>query len=345
MERNSRRLDRYLILMALVASLMAASPYDYDPSPYLHPQRLVDIGGRRMNIYCFGRGSPAVILEAGLGDWIHTWRFVQPAVAHKTQVCSYDRAGMGFSDFAPPPRDATVVVSDLYRLLSNAHIRAPYVVVGSSVGGLYAQLFVDRYPSDVAGFVLVDPAELHNWDFRTLAPAVSNALAAWRRQSALCLAAVQRAPLEPSTKIYHDCVPAAADIASACKAGPGFCVLAKQVAAQNATRSYIIDFVSEQHSWGTKTASEVLSNKRSLGSMPLVVLTGARTFEDMAIPESQKVAAEKLWIQMHVRLAALSSRGKNVVVEGSGHVIQFDKPSAVVSAIETVVDQVREAER
>ena len=77
---------------------MAASPYDYDPSPYLHPQRLVDIGGRRMNMYCLGRGSPAVILEAGLGDWIHTWRFVQPAVAHKTQVCSYDRAGMGFSD-------------------------------------------------------------------------------------------------------------------------------------------------------------------------------------------------------------------------------------------------------
>jgi len=334
--------------MALVASLMAASPYDYDPSPYLHPQRLVDIGGRRMNLYCLGRGSPAVILEAGLGDWVHTWRFVQPAVAHKTQVCSYDRAGMGFSDFAPPPRDAAAVVSDLHRLLSNAHIGPPYVVVGMSIGGLYAQLFVDRYPRDVAGLVLVDPSELHSWDFRTVAPAFLNDLAAWQRQSAVCLAAVQRAPLEPGTQIYHDCVTAAAypDIGSACKAGPEFCVLAKLVAAHNATRNYIVDSVSEQQSWqDTKTAGEVLSNRRSLGSMPLIVLTGARTFLDMAIPESQKVAAEKLWIQMHDRLAALSSRGKNIVVKGSGHVIQRDKPSAVVSAIESVVDQVREAKR
>jgi hypothetical protein len=178
-----------------------------------------------------------------------------------------------------------------------------------------------------------------------VAPAVSNALVAWRHQSVLCLAAAQRAPLEPGTKFYRDCVPAAADIAPACKAGYGFCALAKQIAAQNATRNYIVDFVSEQESWGTTSASEVLSNKRSLGSLPLIVLTGAKTFEDMKIPESQKVAAEKLWIQMHDRLAALSLRGKNVVVQGSGHVIQFDKPGAIVSAIESVLDQVRGTKR
>jgi pimeloyl-ACP methyl ester carboxylesterase len=129
-----------------------------DVAPYLHAQRLVDIGGRRLNLYCIGRGSPAVILDAGAGDTAFTWRKVQPAIARFTRVCSYDRAGLGFSDGGPVPRDANAAVHDLHTLLQRAGISPPYVLVGHSEAGFYEPLYADRYPAQVAGMVLVDPS-------------------------------------------------------------------------------------------------------------------------------------------------------------------------------------------
>ena len=68
------------------------------------PGRLVDVGGHRLHIWCTGAGEPAVILETGLGGSTVGWGFVQPEVARFTRVCSYDRAGLGYSDPGPSPR-------------------------------------------------------------------------------------------------------------------------------------------------------------------------------------------------------------------------------------------------
>jgi pimeloyl-ACP methyl ester carboxylesterase len=116
---------KLLLIAALIGlSLTAASAEQpvFDPSPYLHAQRLIDIGGRRLNLYCSGSGSPTVILDAGLGGTTAVWRLVQGTIAKATRVCSYDRAGMGFSDAAPLPRDAAAVVTDLHALLEKAAI-------------------------------------------------------------------------------------------------------------------------------------------------------------------------------------------------------------------------------
>jgi pimeloyl-ACP methyl ester carboxylesterase len=249
---------------------------------------------------------------------------------------------MGLSDFARPPRDARAVTRDLHALLQNAGIRPPFVLVGSSLGGLYVVMYAKRYHKEVAGLVLVDPSEFHNWDFRAVAPSVVDQLAAWRRQSALCLTEVRRRPLIPGTTTYRDCVVGAEDVASACERGADACELAKRRTEHSARRAYITDFVSEQQSWGTRTATEILSDHRTFGSMPMIVLTGARTFAQMSdVPQHQRDSAEALWIQMHDRIATLSSRGKNFIVQDSGHVIQHDDPDAVISAIRTVVDQAR----
>src|SRR5579859_5973787 len=80
------------LLGASSSAVSAAPPLTFDASPYLQPARLVDIGGRRLNLYCTGEGSPTIILEAGLGDDLTTWRYVQPALARRTRVCAYDRA-------------------------------------------------------------------------------------------------------------------------------------------------------------------------------------------------------------------------------------------------------------
>lgn len=116
--------------------------------------RAVDIGGRGLNINCAGSGSPAVILESGGGGY--GWRKVQPEVAKFTTVCWYDRAGEGWSDPAPTARSSATIVHDLQELLQRAPVAGPYVLVGHSIGGEYVRIFTAKFPSEVAGVVLVD---------------------------------------------------------------------------------------------------------------------------------------------------------------------------------------------
>jgi pimeloyl-ACP methyl ester carboxylesterase len=119
---------------------------------------LVDVGGYRLAIYCIGEGSPAVVLETGLGAPSEYWAPVQQEIAGLTRVCRFDRAGRGKSDPAPAttPRTCTDMVAELRALLRNAGIPAPYVLVGNSLGGMNARLYAYEHPKEVAGLVLVD---------------------------------------------------------------------------------------------------------------------------------------------------------------------------------------------
>src|SRR3954468_10241000 len=107
-----------------------------DPA-YLKPQRLIDVGGgRRLNLYCMGSGSPTVVFDSGLGEGMVAWALVQPQVALHTRACAYDRAGLGFSDPSPEMRTSAFVVQDLRTLLKKARIKPSYVLVGHSFGGM-----------------------------------------------------------------------------------------------------------------------------------------------------------------------------------------------------------------
>ena len=120
------------------------------------PGQLVDIGGHRLHLWCTGDGAPAVILDTGLGGSTPGWGFVQPEVARFTRVCSYDRAGMGYSDPGPSPRTARRIASELAELLARSGIGGPVVLVGASIAGFNARVFVSDYPERAAGLVLVD---------------------------------------------------------------------------------------------------------------------------------------------------------------------------------------------
>jgi pimeloyl-ACP methyl ester carboxylesterase len=124
--------------------------------PYVEPGQLVDIGGRRINLYCTGAGGPTVILMAGLSSWSPVWYKTQPVVAEKTRVCAFDRAGYGFSDPAPQPQILADVVDDLHAALKAGSLPGPYVLVGHSLGGMEARLYAQRWPKEVVGMVLVD---------------------------------------------------------------------------------------------------------------------------------------------------------------------------------------------
>src|SRR6267378_543727 len=118
--------------------------------------RSIDVGGRTLNIYCSGEGSPAVVFESGGNDPGYEWVLVQPKVAKFTRACWYDRAGVGWSDSPFAPRTSTSIADDLHELLHRASVAPPYVLVGSSIGGEYARIFTAKYPTEVAGLVLVD---------------------------------------------------------------------------------------------------------------------------------------------------------------------------------------------
>lgn len=122
------------------------------------PGRLVDVGGHKLHIWCTGSGEPTVVLENGLGggSGIVGWSFVQPEVAKFTRVCSYDRAGTGYSDPGPSPRTARRIAYELAQLLDRTGISGPLVLVGASIGGLFVRVFASEHGERVVGLVLVD---------------------------------------------------------------------------------------------------------------------------------------------------------------------------------------------
>jgi pimeloyl-ACP methyl ester carboxylesterase len=101
------------------------------------PGKIVSVGGHKMHIYCTLSGSLTIILEAGGQNDSVIWRGVQPPLSRTTRVCAYDRAGFGWSDAQPGPRDADHIAAELHQLLLQTGITGPVVLMGHSIGGIF----------------------------------------------------------------------------------------------------------------------------------------------------------------------------------------------------------------
>jgi pimeloyl-ACP methyl ester carboxylesterase len=146
-----------LLVLAVVGAIYQAIATARAKQAYPPPGEMVAVGDQSVHINCVGRGSPTVILDAALGDMSASWVLVQREVSVTTRVCAYDRAGMGWSQSGPEPRDAKKVTGELHALLEGADFRqGPYVLVGHSYGGLYTQTYAARYREEVAGVALVE---------------------------------------------------------------------------------------------------------------------------------------------------------------------------------------------
>src|SRR6266571_4805793 len=153
-------------LVTILTSMPVVASAQSDSAPFPPPGRLVDIGGWRLHLNCTGESSasgPTVILEAGIGDFSVEWSLVQPGIATFAHVCSYDRAGDGWSDLGPHPRTMHQIVYELHTLLDKANVKPPFVLVGHSYGGWLVRLYASTYPADVAGMVLVEAGADNPW--------------------------------------------------------------------------------------------------------------------------------------------------------------------------------------
>jgi hypothetical protein len=145
-----------VLLLALWGIIYERASQARDLRLYPPPGKLIPMGGYRLHLYCAGGDSPTVVLEHGLDGSYFDWRLVQPEIARFTRVCSYDRAGYGWSDRSPQPRVPSAMVQELHTLLTNASEKPPFIVVGHSMGAFDAVMYSRRYPDEVAAIVLVD---------------------------------------------------------------------------------------------------------------------------------------------------------------------------------------------
>ena len=289
------------------------------PSPKQPRGRLAVVNGRRMHLVCTGAGEPTVILEGPQTGISALWIPVQNGVAAFTEVCSYDRAGFGFSDRGPLPRTSANVAMELHALLSSASIKPPYILVGASAGGFHVRVYAGKYPDDVAGLVLVDSS--HPDQARKL-HLPENPTAQYKKWEPF-------SPLGHSLGIMKFGLSREKRPASFSPAE-----WSEVLDARNTVNSYRT-VLREGEAWA-ESASQVRQSA-DLGAKPLVVLTGARDAD-------AKLRA--LWVNgLQADLTHLSSNGRQTILESSGHGIMLDAPNDAVEGVRAVWKEARAALR
>jgi len=162
----ARALWALLTLAILIAAGVGYEQVERGRDRARFPQvgRSVDIGGRSLNIYCFGEGAPTVVLESDALTPGFAWVAVQRELAKFARACWYDRAGYGWSDPAPSPHPSSASAKDLHILLRAAGVAPPYVLAGAGFGAFNVRVYCGLYPDEVAGVVLVDALHEDQWN-------------------------------------------------------------------------------------------------------------------------------------------------------------------------------------
>ena len=273
-----------------------------------------DVGGHRLYLQCTGTGSPTVVLANGAGEDTGSWAWIAPAVARDTRVCSYDRAGQGWSETAGSPQDGVQLATDLHALLAAAHVPGPYVLAGHSVGGTYDLVFAARYPTEVAGLVLLDSSSPRQFAL----PEYPGLYDTYRRASAL--------------------FPSLARLGLGRLAfGNGFAGLPPEARAEEqALASSARELRSQRDEWSQlPTAFTQAQAMTDFGAKPLLVITAAQ-------------GQPRGWSAAQDELAALSSNSVHRTLTGATHESLLDDQKIATQStagIRAVVQAVRAGTR
>ena len=287
----------------------------------------IDVGGRSLNLYCAGSGKPTVIFESGANNPGLAWLKVQPKIAGLTRACWYDRAGDGWSDPGPFPRTASAIAKDLHSLLTAAKLPGPFLLVGHSFGGTIIRVFAGMHPEEVAGMVLVDA--WHEDEVKRIPRRRGPGPPDWLRPTIdrvtpaftfLGLVRLLRPPLRfpPPKGLSRE-----------------EWLLIQELRRQPKSLAAESSSGMTQDLSGTEVRAA-----RGLGDRPLVVLTAGKAEFDPSDAIEAKTAIEdqEIWIHdLQAQFAALSTRGKQIVIQDSTHGIPWEAPEAVIDAVKEVI--------
>lgn len=264
--------------------------------------QMIGIGTQRLQIHRQGKGTPVVVIDAGLSDQLDKLKPLQASISRVTQVITYNRAGYGRSEAGPLPRDAGREAEELKMLLQKASAPGPYVLVGHSLGALNVQVFASQYPDAVAAMVLLDPPPLSfilGQDYRNFVPMAERMTAEWQ---------------------------AIADSA------------AKSADAKDQERSVFFRMIASEHREMFGTTARLVGEISTFGNTPLLVMAAGKP--NLAFGEGAE-EYQKYWIEQSRNLSAKSAKGKFILAEGSSHYLYLDVPDLVAKSIISVVHDVR----
>ncbi len=278
------------------------------------------VAGHRMHMICTGSGSPTLVLDAGLGNDSLIWGGVQPWLSQTTRVCAYDRAGFGWSDALPPPRDADHVASELHQLLLQANINGPIVLMGHSIAGIYIRDYATRYPVDVAGLVFVDsstPLQNQHPAFRAFL-AKRPPVPLMRLEAS---AGIPRLKGECSQKF------------------PGFDAhTAKLLAEENCHEQFGAE-LGELDSF-TRSGEETV-HTGPYGALPTLIFS-QDPLKTLSEPNPKYlVDLANAWNQMQGDLLKLSTHSRRIIAKGSTHYVQLDRADLIKKEIPLFIEQIR----
>jgi pimeloyl-ACP methyl ester carboxylesterase len=328
----------FIGVIALAGIVSQAVGASRDRQAFPPPGRMARVGGHRLHYVCAGSGGPAVIFDAGIAASSLSWTLVQPEVARFTSACSYDRAGLAWSEAAAEPRSMTALVKELKVLLEQAAIPPPYVLVGHSFGGIIVRAFARAHPEDVAGLVFVDTLHPEEWCepsaeqrhllrggvFLSRVGAVLARLGVVRLSLSLLSGGAPAVPRQFSRVFGSKAAALLENIVGEVQKLPPDVHPSVQAHWSNPRA-----FRGMRHHLAAlpNCSADVVGGKDALGDCPAIVLSSGRR--------------DPRWIAADAALARRSSRGSHFISSRSGHWVHLDDPELVVRAIRSVVDMTR----
>ena len=299
----------FTLLSALLAFAFGMMPVAASPAtPGTGiPGRLVDIGGHRLHIHCTGEGTPTIIFDSGVGGFSLEWSRIQSALAQRTRVCSYDRAGYGWSDPGPLPRTSERITRELHTLLLRAGVAGPYIIAGHSFGGYNAQLFASNYPNETAGLVLIDASHPEQIE-RLPGPKPGTPKRAKPNANSYVISWFFPHPNFPDENALM---------------------------AQRIMQGWRHKMTWREEMTVFSVSAKQVQASRPMPKVPIVVLTRGRSFWPAY---SKGDETEKIWLQLQDELSQLGANPVHLIAQHSGHVIHLDQPDIVITAMETMLD-------
>ena len=287
------------------------------------PGRLYDVNGHKMRMECTGSGSPTLVLAAGLGNDGLIWSAVQPTLAQTTRVCSYDRAGMGWSDPVPPPRDADHIADQLHGLLQAAGITGPIVLMGHSIAGIYIRDYATRYPEEVQGLIFVDASTpLQNRDpafAHEMRPGGPPPLQMFLTQTLFVLGLPRW--MGGCRNNFPELPPARGRL-------------------QSAERCHLVVSSPAGESANFDRSGEETIHTGPYGDLPVLIFSSDPA---RALAQHQPAAMVAAWDRMQANLKNLSTRSRQIIARGSAHYIQLQRPDLLNREVPLFIEQIRGA--